>query len=358
MVGDGPKGCAGGVGFDSLSLEGAVRVSTLPTNIGHWTKRRALARLGGVLDAVRIAGRWVSKHVLTRLTSRSTSDTPPVRSAFVRDFCRLTNWRNRKGQLCCASANVALVRLEKLGHVKLPAPAPRSARSRPRQLLDGPEALPPIPQLGRQPPELSLQLLSGQDDPDHGLWNRLIRREHPLKGAPLFGAQLRYLIRSPQGVLGGLGHRPSCLQFGLPRSMDRMGSDHPSGPSGSSDRVVTFSHSPGHPQPQSGFALLSTAVGSGGPRLAGALRHPTGLLETFVDRSAQTGQSLSAANWRRLGQSQGRGRSSPSARCAPKPPKMFGSLNCKSKPGSFCCAVRNLWWRRAPSFMARAPTAG
>lgn len=48
--------------------------------------------------------------------------------------------------------------------------------------------------------------------------------------------------------------------------------------------------------------------------------HPV-LIETFVDRSTQTGLSLSAANWRRLGQSRGRGRSSPSLRVCPKSPK-------------------------------------
>jgi hypothetical protein len=37
------------------------------------------------------------------------------------------------------------------------------------------------------------------------------------------------------------------------------------------------------------------------------------LIETFVERQTRTGVSLAAANWRRLGQSGGRGRSSPSA---------------------------------------------
>jgi hypothetical protein len=45
------------------------------------------------------------------------------------------------------------------------------------------------------------------------------------------------------------------------------------------------------------------------------------LMETFVDRNTQTGKSLSAANWRRLGQSQGPGRSSPSAPVRPKTTK-------------------------------------
>lgn len=108
---------------------------------------------------------------------------------------------------------MALERLEDLGQVQLPAPAPRLARSSPRQLLDDGAALPVLPQLVSRPPELSLQLLQGQEDPKHGLWNRLILREHPLKGAPLFGAQLRYLLRSPEGVLGAFGIGPAAYHL-------------------------------------------------------------------------------------------------------------------------------------------------
>jgi hypothetical protein len=147
----------------------------------------------------------VSKHVLERLSARSVADKPPVRSSLVRDFCCWTNWRNRKGQLCRASANVALNRLEKQGLVKLPPPAKRSPRKEPRRLVDDPMPLPKAPRLGAGVPTLTLQLIQGQEDPDHRLWNRLIIREHPLKAAPLVGAQLRYLVRSPEGVIGALG---------------------------------------------------------------------------------------------------------------------------------------------------------
>jgi hypothetical protein len=102
-----------------------------------------------VLDAVRIAGRWVSVQVLARLSGRALSDDPPTRQSLLQDFCRATHWRNRKGQLCLASANVALKRLEERGLVRLPPPAPRQARRRPRQLVDDGKALPAVPRAGR-----------------------------------------------------------------------------------------------------------------------------------------------------------------------------------------------------------------
>ena len=68
--------------------------------------------LARVLDAVRIAGRWVSQIVLDRLTSRSSKDNPPCRRDLVEQFCRATGWVNRQGEPCASSANVALKRLE------------------------------------------------------------------------------------------------------------------------------------------------------------------------------------------------------------------------------------------------------
>ncbi|MDA1274591.1 MAG: DUF4338 domain-containing protein [Verrucomicrobia bacterium] len=64
--------------------------------------------------------------------------------------------------------------------------------------------MPALPRLSAST-EINLQLIHGQEDPDHLLWNRLIIREHPLKAAPICGAQLRYLIRCPEGVIGSLG---------------------------------------------------------------------------------------------------------------------------------------------------------
>ena len=70
-----------------------------------------------------------------------------------------------------------------------------------------------MPSSANQISHLHLQLLSDADDPDHLLWNRLIIRLHPLKAAPLVGAQLRYLIRSEHGVLGAFGFGPAAFHL-------------------------------------------------------------------------------------------------------------------------------------------------
>lgn len=284
-----------------------------------------------MLDAVRIAGRWVSKHVLARLSARAVSDNPPARCSLVREFCRWTHWRNRKGQLCFASANVALNHLEKQGWVKLPPPAPRSARRQARQLVDDGKPLPPAPRLGVSVTPITLQLIEGQNDPDHWLWNRLIIREHPLKAAPLVGAQLRYLIRSPEGIIGAFGVGPAS--YHLECRDQWIGWDQPTRQA-NLPQVIGLSRfliRPGVRSPNLASRcyrlLLARVVRDWQERYA---LQPV-LIETFVDRSTQTGISLSAANWRRVGQSRGRGRSSPSVQVCPKSTKDVWVYELKPK---------------------------
>lgn len=274
-----------------------------------------------MLDAVRIAGRWVSKHVLARLSTISLSNDRPVRCSLVRDFCRWTNWRNRKGELCYASANVALNRLEKQGLVTLPPPAHRAMRKQARQLVDDKKPLPRPPQLGAGVEPITLQLIRDQADPDHGLWNRLIIREHPLQAAPLVGAQLRYLISTPKGVIGALGVGPAS--YHLECRDQWIGWNHLTRQANLPQVIglARFLIRPGVCSPSLAsriYRLLLDRVASDWQQRYGL--KPV-LIETFVERSTQTGTSLSAANWRRLGQSRGRGRSSPSAKVCPKSTK-------------------------------------
>lgn len=274
-----------------------------------------------MLDAVRIAGRWVSVHVLARLTGRALGDDPPSRQTLLRDFCRATHWRNRKGQLCLASANVALKRLEQRGLVRLPPPAPRPARQRPRQLVDDGQALPAVPPAGASLQDIRLQLIRDQHDPDHGLWNRLIIREHPLQAAPLVGAQLRYLIRSQEAIVGAFGVGPAAYYLACRDAW--IGWDDPTRQANLPHvlGLARFLIRPGLRWPN----LASCCYGLLGAQVADDWQERYGvrpvLLETFVDRSTQTGKSLAAANWQRLGQSQGRGRSSPSAKVRPQSAK-------------------------------------
>lgn len=260
--------------------------------------------------AVRISGRWVPEEVLARISQRSQGPEVPTRTELVDQFCRAVRWHNREGKPCRSSARSALKRLEARGLVQLPPPVRRAKRSA-RQLLDDGEPLPPVPRLpthGRAIAGLRLRLIEGDKDPNHRIWNRLITREHPLQGAPLVGTQLRYLIECEAGILGAFGFGPpayhlSCRDQWVGWSQEAREQNR--------TRVVGLSRF----LIRSGLRvanLASQCYSLAVRQLPRDWKERYGvkpvLLETYVDREHHTGVSLAAANWRRLGQSKGRGR--------------------------------------------------
>jgi hypothetical protein len=155
---------------------------------------------------------------------------------------------------------------------------------------------------------LRLRLIQDEADPSHRIWNRLIAREHPLGDRPLVGAQLRYLIECDQGVVGALGFGPAAYHLecrdqwiGWSRGVRQQ----------NLGRVIGLSRfllRPGLRVPNLASRCYALALGQVGRDWQQRYGIKPVLVETYVDRARHEGVSLSAANWRRLGQSKGRGR--------------------------------------------------
>lgn len=277
-----------------------------------------------MLDAVRVAGRWISKPLLDRLTARAQGPNPPTRHAMLKEFCRLAQWFDGKGRPCLSCANVGIGRLEKSGWVKFPPAAPSKARSSPRKLWDDGLALLPLPKLPRSVElieDLHLYLIADDRDSQHRVWNRLICREHPLKDAPLVGAQLRYLILASSEVVGAFGFGPASFYLSCRDSW--IGWDA-AAMEQNRQKVICLSRFLIRPGLK--CANLATyCYGKVLKRVRADWEQRYGivpvLVETYVDRSTHTGRSLVAANWMRIGTTQGRGRTSPSKKSCLKSPK-------------------------------------
>ena len=272
--------------------------------------RRAV-HISGVLGAIRMSGRWIDRQVLERLSRRSQGPTPPLRSELITEFCRAVQWQDAHGQLALASAGAALRRLERRGEVQLPPAVPRRQARVPRGLKDDGQALPPLPRLPLRPGSMAglhLRLVQGEQDPAHWIWNRLVVREHPLGRRPLVGAQLRYLIECDQGILGAIGFGPAAFHlecrdqwigWGLRARQQNLG------------KVIGLSRfllRPGLRVPNLASQCYGLALRQVARDWQARYGRPPVLVETYVDRVRHHGRSLAAANWRRLGQSKGRGR--------------------------------------------------
>lgn len=59
----------------------------------------------------------------------------------------------------------------------------------------------------------ALELVRVQDTEQMRIWNELMLTEHYLEAATLVGRQMRYLIQSEHGWLGGVGFAAPVLQL-------------------------------------------------------------------------------------------------------------------------------------------------
>jgi hypothetical protein len=142
-----------------------------------------------------------------------------------------------------------------------------------------------------------------------------LERHHPLGAGPLCGAQLRYLIRSPRyGWLGGLAFSAPALRLS---ARDRFIGWSEARRRAHLGQVVANTRFLILPQVKVPH-LASHVLGRCLRRLPRDWQGRYGLtpvlVETFVDSSRHAGTCYRAANWRYVGDTQGRGRNDPGRR--------------------------------------------
>lgn len=262
-------------------------------------------------EAVSFCGRVLTASEL-HLVRQIIEDFPHLSQAeLAHTICELLDWRRPNGKLKSPECVEWLQKLQE--HTRLPAlPVLRVTKPRGAHRFHAdPQADPQPPLRGRladyQP--LRLQLIEGLAD--RRLFQQYIQRYHPLGYRVPYGAQLRYFVRGPnpppQDVLACLLFTSAAWKM-APRDA-WIGWDDQA-------RRINLPHLVNNGR----FLILPwVAV----PHLAShilalaARQLPTDwlaaygvrplLLETLVDRS-YSGTCYRAANWIRVGQTQGRGR--------------------------------------------------
>ena len=153
-----------------------------------------------------------------------------------------------------------------------------------------------------------MELVEVTDPAQRGIWNELMRSEHPSGAVQHVGAQLCYLLVSDHGVLGALGFAAAALTLAARDTFIGWDADQRSR---QLHRVIGLSRflirSSVHCR-----NLASKALGLALRRLPDDFQHRYGyrplLVETFVEKGRYQGTSLAAANWLRVGETAGRGR--------------------------------------------------
>jgi hypothetical protein len=157
--------------------------------------------------------------------------------------------------------------------------------------------------------ELSgLRLLAVTDKERSRLWNGLIDRYHYLGYTPLAGAQLRYLIEADEGLLGALGFGAAAWKVAV---RDRWIGWEASTRERHLGRVLNnarFLLLPWVRVRHLASKVLGLAARQVVEDFAARYGERPVLLETFVEVPRFVGACYRAANWRYLGETQGRGK--------------------------------------------------
>jgi hypothetical protein len=216
------------------------------------------------------------------------------------------NWRGENDRPKEASCRAALRRLEEQGVIELP---PVREVDYERKSAAEPEPVWPEVKtsLGRLR-GIKLVIVDGKDKGLSRLWRSMMKAHHPLSDGPLCGAQIRYLIASDEGFLGGLSFSAAAWRLG---ARDKWIGWSDGMRAARLSRIVSNSRFLILPSVQVRY-LSSHVLGLAAKRLAKDWLDCYGerpvLMETFVDSDRYRGTCYHAANWIRLGMTQGRGR--------------------------------------------------
>ena len=267
-------------------------------------------------------GRRLSAAELAWLRSALATQPGWSRKRWARELCQRWQWRTAQGRLKDFAARSLLLKLEARGLVRLP-PLRQPLRTR-RWAAEPAFEVPPT-QTG--PPEVRGPV--GQFEPlrwvlpwpgssEEGRFHGYVQRHHYL-GLRVVGENLKYLVQSAAGT------DLACLLFGAAAWQV-----------GARDRFIGWTAT----QRAQGLAQVVNNTrflilpwvqvhGLASRVLSRTLQrlpvdwqrkygHPVFLVETFVDRARFAGTCYQAANWQRIGQTQGRGRQGPAPqKCGP-----------------------------------------
>jgi hypothetical protein len=229
------------------------------------------------------------------------------RTRLSEELCRLWDWRNAQGRIKDMAARTLLLKLERGGHIRLPErrrPSSNGLRNRHAPLVD--HATAPICGALRDLRPLGVSIVESGSE-DLRLFNCLLGRYHYLGHRNTVGENIRYLVRD-RGTGGLRTVRLGGVEVRGARRLDRMGARRTGGEPGVVDQQhallvlpwVTVAHLASHL-----LATLARRICADWQRKYG---HPIHALETFVDRERFKGTCYQAANWVRLGSTQGRTR--------------------------------------------------
>lgn len=235
-------------------------------------------------------------------------DVHKDRSSLAKSVCQHFGFLDARLRAQTAGCVKALRELERAGHFVLPVVrvSGRGIGKSPRRLGEPVEAARDVPDQASD--VRGLTLIKVDNLSQMRVWNEMMLCDHPRGAGPLVGAQMRYLIGSEHGWLGGFGFGAAALQL---RDRDQWIGWDAHTRREHLHRVVGMSRFLIRRSVRCqnlASRVLGMALRRIGPDFETQYGYRPWLVESFVETEHFAGTCYRAANWVEIGQTQGRGR--------------------------------------------------
>lgn len=256
---------------------------------------------------MRFCGRLFTPEEINRIRGCIASEPKLNRVQLSRRVCEMLGWLRPDGRTKEMSCRVAMLRMHRDGLITLPRPRKGNGNGRTRPRLTSASAPQepvtlPVHDLG----ELTFKIV--KKGMNSRLWNELIERYHYLGYKPLPGAQMRYLVYAGEALLAALGFGAAAWKV-APRD-SYIGWTHEQRKRNlhlvvNNARFLILPWIKSRNLASKILSLISKRL----PRdWKDRYGYSPVLLETYVETNRFHGTCYKAANWIRVGQTQGRGK--------------------------------------------------
>ena len=228
------------------------------------------------------------------------------RSDLAKQVCRNFEFHDARGEMQISGCLKALRELESSGHFELPRAQQKTGTKSPRRLTE------PVPLAVDVPREVNtiaaLELVRVRETEEMRIWNELMLTEHYLGTATLVGRQMRYLIRSEHGWLGGIGFAAPALQLSARDQWIGWNKEERQAQLHTIVGMSRFLIRPKVNCKNLASKVLSMSVATIANDFEQQYGYRPLLIESFVDTERYSGTCYQAANWLTIGKTKGRGR--------------------------------------------------
>ena len=228
------------------------------------------------------------------------------RTILTKKLCDHFNFFDPRGNRQFGGCLKALRKLEQAGHFTLPSSKVKLGPRKPRRLEQ------PVPEprmISGDVGNISeLQLIIVTTEEEMRTWNELMIQDHPRGAGPLVGRQLRYLVQSEHGWLGGISFSSAALHLEERDKWIGWDWDHRQENLHHVVNMSRFLIRSCVSCKNLASRVLGLAIKQFPDDFENRYCHRPLLLESFVDTSLYRGTCYKAANWRWIGRTKGMGR--------------------------------------------------